>query len=113
MDTRTMAVTGAFGYTGREIATQLLAGGSRVVTLRNREPDVDDPLRSRIEANPLAFSRPDRLVDALAGVDSLFNTYWVRFDRGGVGFARAVVESASLFAAARAAGVRRIVHVSV
>src|SRR4051794_10307668 len=102
MDAPAMAVTGAFGYTGREIATQLLTAGSPVLTLTNREPRLDDPLRTVLTKAPLDFTRPDRTAEALSGIDTLFNTYWVRFDRGGVGHDRAVVESAGLFAAARA-----------
>lgn len=108
-----MAVTGAFGFTGRAIAEALLARGDEVVTLTGHMPAGDDPLASRLTVAPLAFNRPTELADALAGVDTLFNTYWIRFSRGSVTFDRAVVNSAVLFAAARRAGVRRIVHISV
>jgi NADH dehydrogenase len=108
----TMAVTGAFGFTGRAIAEALLARGDRVVTLTRRTP-TDDPLASRLTMARLAFDRPDALADALAGVDTLFNTYWARFPRGSTTFDRLIVDSAVLFAAARRAGVRRIVHISV
>jgi NADH dehydrogenase len=111
-DRATMAVTGAFGFTGRAIAEALLARGNRVVTLTRRNP-ADDPLASRLTVAPLAFDRPADLADALAGVDTLFNTYWARFPRGSTTFDRLVVDSAVLFAAARRAGVRRIVHISV
>jgi uncharacterized protein YbjT (DUF2867 family) len=107
------AVTGAFGYTGRAIAGRLLAEGRSVRTLTNH-PDPADELACRLESSrPLDFARPARLEDDLAGVETLYNTYWVRFDRGSIGFDRAVVESAALFTAARLAGVRRIVHVSI
>ncbi len=43
----------------------------------------------------------------------LFNTYWVRFDYGETSFARAVEQSKILIQAAKKAGVRRIVHLSV
>lgn len=111
-DRATMAVTGAFGFTGRAIAEALLARGDRVVTLTRRTP-TDDPLASRLTVAPLAFDRPADLADSFAGVDTLFNTYWIRFPRGSTTFERAVVDSAVLFAAARRAGVRRIVHLSV
>jgi len=111
-DRAAMAVTGAFGFTGRAIAEGLLARGDRVVTLTRRNP-ADDPLSSRLTVAPLAFDRPADLAAALAGVDTLFNTYWIRFPRGSTTFERAVVDSAVLFAAARRAGVRRIVHLSV
>jgi uncharacterized protein YbjT (DUF2867 family) len=107
-----MAVTGAFGFTGRAIAEALLARGDEVVTLTRRSP-TDDPLASRLTVAPLAFDRPAELAEALAGVDTLFNTYWIRFSHGSATFERAVTDSAVLLAAARRAGVRRIVHISV
>jgi uncharacterized protein YbjT (DUF2867 family) len=43
----------------------------------------------------------------------LYNTYWIRFEHDGATFDRAIENTRRLFAAARAAEVRRIVHVSV
>lgn len=60
---------------------------------------------------PLAFD--DRLAESLRGAHTLYNTYWVRFERGQTTFAGAVENTAALFAAAKRAGVRRVVHVSV
>jgi uncharacterized protein YbjT (DUF2867 family) len=110
--TRRVAVTGAFGLTGRAIAEALIAGGDEVVTLTRRMPR-SDPLARRLRAAPLDFTRPADLTTALEGVDVLFNTYWIRFSRGTQSFERAVAESAVLLAAARQAGVERLVHVSV
>lgn len=103
-------VTGAFSYTGRHIAEALLARGRRVRTL-TRSPDQAHPLADRVEVAPLAFD--ERLAESLRGADTLYNTYWVRFERGETTFGRAVENTATLFKAAAAAGVRRIVHVSV
>jgi NADH dehydrogenase len=50
---------------------------------------------------------------ALDGVQVLHNTYWVRFEKAGFSHARAVARSRALFAAAKAAGVERVVHVSI
>jgi NADH dehydrogenase len=55
----------------------------------------------------------ESLVESLDGADTLYNTYWVRFERGSTTFDRAVENTATLFRAAQHAGVRRIVHVSV
>jgi uncharacterized protein YbjT (DUF2867 family) len=107
-----VAVTGAFGFTGRAIAERLLDAGHAVVTLTRRSA-VDDPLASRMTVRPFTPDLPDELRAALAGVDTLYNTYWLRFPRGGATFEGAVARSAALLAAARAAGVRRVVHVSV
>jgi uncharacterized protein YbjT (DUF2867 family) len=49
----------------------------------------------------------------LEGATTVYNTYWVRFDRGDVSFDRAIENSKTLFRAAREAGVRRLVHLSV
>lgn len=103
-------VTGAFSYTGRHIAEELLARGRSVRTL-TRAADPTHPLARRIEVAPLAFD--ERLVESLTGADTLYNTYWVRFERGETTFASAVQNTAALFASAQRTGVRRIVHISV
>ena len=107
-----VAVTGAFGFTGRAITGRLLDAGHEVVTLTRRS-GTDDPLASRITVRPFDTDRPDELSATLAGVETLYNTYWLRFPRGGATFEGAVARSAALLSAAREAGVRRIVHVSV
>ncbi len=112
MDTRRDAVTGAFGFTGRAIAERLLLAGRSVVTLTRRTP-TNDPLTGRMDVVGLDFGDPDRLLEALDGVDTLFNTYWIRFPRGSETFERAIADSTTLVVAAREAGVRRLVHVSV
>jgi NADH dehydrogenase len=103
-------VTGAFSFTGHYIAEELLTRGRRVRTL-TRRPHPSHPLAAKIEAAPLVFD--DSLVQSLRGADTLYNTYWVRFEHGPVTFAGAVANTARLVDAARRAGVRRVVHVSV
>ena len=110
--TRLDAVTGAFGFTGRALAERLLTDGHDLVTLSRRSGE-GDPLRDQLRVEPFDTDRPDRLVASLAGVDTLFNTFWIRFPRGTMTYERAVAQSAALVAAARDAGVRRIVHLSV
>jgi NADH dehydrogenase len=104
---RLNAVTGVFSYTGRAIAEELLARGEAVRSLSRRDAP-DDPLRARVEVAPLAFDGA-----SLAGARTLYNTYWIRFERGGATFDRAVANTIALFGAAGRAGVERIVHVSV
>ena len=104
-------VTGAFSYTGKYIARRLLAEGHTLRTLTGR-PRSDEPLASEIETFPLDFSNTAALTDAMRGADTLYNTYWIRFERGAVTFGQAVENSRALIAAAVDAGVRRIVHVS-
>ena len=106
-----MAVTGAFSFSGRHIAARLLDAGHEVVNLTNH-PDRADPFGGRTRVRPLTFDE-DGLAADLAGVDTLFNTYWVRFARGTTDHRLAVDNSRVLLAAAARAGVRRIVHVSI
>ena len=104
-------VTGAFSFTGRHIAELLLERGRSVRTLARRPPDPAHPLAARVEPAPFRFD--DSLVESLRGADTLYNTYWVRFERADVTFAGAVANIRRLLEAASAAGVRRVVHVSV
>lgn len=106
------AVTGALGFSGRHIAARLLERGDEVLNLTNH-PDRPDPFAGRMPPSPLAFEDPAALADSLRGIDTLFNTYWVRFAQRGVSHADAVRNSRILFEAARDAGVRRVVHVSI
>jgi uncharacterized protein YbjT (DUF2867 family) len=92
----THSVTGASSFTGRFIAQRLVAAGHEVRNLSRAE-----------------LAEPDRLAAALEGTDTLYNTFWIRFERGPITYAWAIERSRMLFAAARQAGVRRVVHLSV
>jgi NADH dehydrogenase len=105
-------VTGAFGYSGQHIAERLLFEGHRVRTL-TASGSRASPLAGRIEVRPFDFDRPDALEHSLRGAAVLYNTYWVRFNHPEFSFARAVENTRTLFAAARRAGVGRVVHVSI
>jgi NADH dehydrogenase len=106
------AVTGAFGYSGRYITQRLLDAGHSVITLTN-STGRENPFGARVRAVPFHFDQPARLAESLAGIDVLFNTYWVRFNHRHFTHAQAVQNSKTLFQAARDAGVRRVVHVSI
>ncbi|HEV8064101.1 MAG TPA: NAD(P)H-binding protein, partial [Acidimicrobiales bacterium] len=106
------AVTGAFSYSGRAIARELGEQGRRLRTLTGH-PERAARSSSDIEVAPLSFSNPVALAHSLEGVDTLYNTYWVRFPRGPVTHETAVINSRALFTAAKRAGVNRIVHVSI
>jgi uncharacterized protein YbjT (DUF2867 family) len=105
-------VTGALGYSGKAITHRLLARGIRVRTLTN-SPGRPNPFGDQLEIRPLAFGDPAALVEHLRGAEVLFNTYWVRFNHTLFTFDQAVENTRVLFRAAREAGVRRIVHVSI
>ena len=106
------AVTGAFGYSGKYIASRLLRMGHDVVTLTNSGGRAD-PFDGRVKALPFNFDQPDELVKHLKGCRVLYNTYWVRFNHRQFTFAKAIEHSAILFKASERAGVERIVHVSI
>ena len=105
-------VTGAFSYTGGFIARRLLEVGRQVITLTNH-PDREHPLSGVVQAYPYAFNHPEQFVRALEGVDTLYNTYWIRFPHSGVNFDTAVQNTQVLLKAAKQSGIRRIVHISV
>ncbi|HVX83356.1 MAG TPA: NAD-dependent epimerase/dehydratase family protein [Phycisphaerae bacterium] len=105
-------VTGAFGYSGQYMARRLLSAGVRVRTLTN-SPERHNRFGDLVEAHPYNFDAPEKLAESLRGATVLYNTYWVRFNHKGFTFAQAVKNSETLFAAAKAAGVKRIVHVSI
>ena len=107
------AVTGAFSYTGSVIARELLARDRAVRTLVRSAPPAGHPLADAVRVAPLDLDDEAALVRALDGAEVLYNTFWIRFPRGGSTFEWAVAASARLFRAAAAAGVERIVHVSV
>jgi uncharacterized protein YbjT (DUF2867 family) len=106
------AVTGAFGYSGKYIATRLITQGYHVRTLTN-STERFNPFGTKIEVHPFHFDQPDKLVAALQGVSVLYNTYWVRFNHTNFQHATAVDNTLTLFRAAKSAGVKRIVHVSI
>ncbi len=105
-------VTGAFGYTGRYITARLLESGRSVRTLTGH-PNRPNPFGDRVAVAAFDFEDRRKLAGHLRGATTLYNTYWVRFPRGDVTFERAVANSETLIHAARDAGVRRIVHVSI
>ena len=107
-----IAVTGAFGYSGRYIARRLLEAGHEVTTLTNSTRRAN-PFGDRVRVRAFNFDAPDKLRESLRGVDCLINTYWVRFDHRLFTHERAVANTKIMFRAAKEAGVRRIVHVSI
>ncbi|HVV01670.1 MAG TPA: NmrA family NAD(P)-binding protein [Verrucomicrobiae bacterium] len=107
-----IAVTGAFGYSGQYITRRLLQAGHQVFTLTN-SPRRQNPFGDAVKAVPFRFDQPSKLKASLNGTEVLINTYWVRFDHRRFTHGEAVANSKALFHAAREAGVRRIIHVSI
>ena len=115
----TVAVTGAWSYSGRFVASRLLRLGYRVVSLTSRPVPVRDPHGGAVPPIPYDFA-PGRMCEALRGVDVLASAYWVRHDEAPLGHvgpwtshAQAVEHSRRLIEAAGAAGVRRLVWTSI
>ena len=105
-------VAGAFSYSGKYIARQLLSMGKNVRTITGR-PANESPFGDQVAAYQFSFDNPGQLIRSLEGATVLYNTYWVRFARGKVTFNKAVENSKILIRAAEAAGVQRIVHISI
>jgi len=119
-----VVITGAFSYTGKYATRILLERGYEIRTLTEHPPSSQppfsksatqrvNPFGERVAIFPYNLERPDELRRSLVGASTLINTYWVRFPHGGTTFEAAVRNSRKLIEAARDAGVRRIVHVSI
>lgn len=99
-------VTGAFGNTGSAIASRLLGAGREVRTLTSRPA----------ERGEVAVFGWDRMPAAFEGVSTFYNTFWMRTGNPGshgTDYSQAIERSTRLIDAAVAAGVERIVHLSV
>ena len=112
MDNEKHAVTGAFGYSGKYIAKKLIDEGHRVITITN-SLDRKNPFGDKIQVYPFNFDKPAKLEESLLGVSVLYNTYWVRFNYKTFTYADAVRNTEIMFKAAKGAGVKRIVHISI
>ncbi len=103
-------VTGATGYVGGRLVPRLLAAGYRVRCLaRDPERLGGRPWREQVEVATGDALMPETLVAALAGVDVAY--YLIHSLGTGAEFAQRDFEAATAFgAAARAAGVQRILY---
>lgn len=109
---KTLLITGAFSYTGKYATRILLDRGYRIRTL-TYHPERENPFGDKVQVFPYNFENPERLTETLRGASTLINTYWIRFPRGQATFEGAVKNTRALIAAAKHAGIRRIVHVSI
>jgi uncharacterized protein YbjT (DUF2867 family) len=108
----TIVITGAFSYTGKYATELLLSRGYKIRTL-TYHPQRQNPFGERVEVFAYNFEDPVSLTETLRGAAALINTYWVRFPRGKTTFETAVRNTRTLIDAAKSAGIRRIVHVSI
>ena len=105
-------VTGSFGYIGKYITQELISSGKRVKTITTH-PDKPNPFGNDVKAYPYNFDNPELLINVLKGCETLFNTYWVRFNYAKQSFENAVRNTDILFDSARKAGIKKIVHIGV
>jgi NADH dehydrogenase len=66
-----------------------------------------------VDARLVSFEDESGLARELGGAETLINTNWIRYEHGSATFAAAVANGERLFRAARRAGIRRVVHISV
>ena len=110
---RLHTVTGATNYTGMYIAQLLLQQGHRVQSITHHHPNWGSPFGDRVPLHPFNFDQPNLLRQTLEGTDTLFNTYWIRANHKDRTDQQYIEQTRVMFQAAREAGVRRIVHISI
>ena len=104
----TLAVTGATGHLGRLAIDHLLARGAApadVIALVRRPEAAADLAALGVTVRAFDYDRPEALAPALGGVTSLLLV-------SGTAFGKRAVQHQAVIAAARAAGVGRVVYTS-
>jgi NADH dehydrogenase len=117
-----VAVAGGTGFVGRAIVRELAARGSRVIVLSHRSSATaagqTGTTDRSIEFRQADVTRPDVQASALAGADTLviclaFRNSPIEAPRRGQTFERVDAGGTeALVAAARTAGIRRLVYIS-
>jgi len=105
-------VTGSFGYIGKYITRKLLELGEEVKTITTH-PDKPNPFGNAVKAFAYKFDNPKELTKSLQGAETLYNTYWIRFEYDNQTYQQTIKNTITLFNCAKEAGIKRIVHISV
>lgn len=105
-------VTGSFGYIGKYVTHELLNKGRKVKTITTH-PNKPNPFGDKVQGATYNFDNPDKLIETLSGCDTLFNTYWIRFNYRNWSFDKALNNTKTLFECAKKAGIKKIVQISV
>lgn len=108
----TNLITGAFSFSGRFIAEELLTLGDSVETMTGH-PNINDPHYKQIKIKEFRFDDFDALVESFKGIDTFYNSYWIRYPYKGMTWRQAVINCGKLFKACKVAGVKKIIHLSV
>ena len=109
-----VAITGALSYTGRYLTQSLLSSNraTSIVNFSRRTTPISSSLSAdeltKISSKPLPWGDDKAMSKSLEGVDVLYCTYWIRFERGGDTHAAASERVASLFRSAAEAGVKKV-----
>jgi NADH dehydrogenase len=106
-------LTGPFSYSGSYLSRLLLEAGAGEVRGLVGHSHRCPPGLEAVRTFPLDFSNPAALAEAMDGADVFYNTYWVRFNHRRFNHGQAVGNTRLLFQAAKAARVKRVVHISI
>lgn len=112
MAARLNLITGALSYSGKYLARKLITRGERVRTL-TFHPNRENPFGKQIEVMPYSFDSPDQLARSFDNVEIFYNTYYIRYPYGNVTYGLAYENNKKLIQAAKKAGVRRVVNISI
>lgn len=110
---RTVAVVGATGFVGRSVVARLVESGRRVIAIsRTGRRLAEWPSTVATQAADVATGR--NMGAALEGADSVVHLVAIPRETGGRTFAEVNVRGTQrVVDAAKAAGIRRLVHLSV
>lgn len=111
---RSILVLGGTGFVGRHVVARLSADGHRVIVpTRRRERARAIQLLPTVVVAEADVHDPAKLAALVARADTVVNLVGILHEEGGATFQRAHVElPRSVVAACKAAGVRRLVHMS-